>query len=83
MTAARLPGTAQRQAAHHANLHRDRHDPGARRHRSSAGRFAADVIRRFRDADGPSQARALAYQTVFITLSGFIGLVGRERARTR
>ena len=42
----------------------------------SAGRFAADVIRRFRDADGTSHARALAYQTVFITLSGFIGLVG-------
>lgn len=42
----------------------------------SAGRFAADVIRRFRDADGTSHARALAYQMVFITLSGFIGLVG-------
>jgi len=42
----------------------------------STGRFTADVIRRFRDADGTSHARALAYQTVFITLSGFIGLVG-------
>ena len=42
----------------------------------SAGHFAADVIRRFRDADGTSHARALGYQTVFIALSGFIGLVG-------
>ena len=42
----------------------------------SAGRFTADVMRRFRDADGTSHARALAYQTVFIMLSGFIGLVG-------
>ena len=42
----------------------------------SAGRFTHDVIRRFRDADGTSHARALAYQTVFIALSGFIGLVG-------
>jgi uncharacterized BrkB/YihY/UPF0761 family membrane protein len=42
----------------------------------SAGRFAADVIRRFRDADGTSHARALGYQTVFIAMSGFIGLVG-------
>ena len=42
----------------------------------SAGHLTADVIRRFRDADGTSHARALAYQTVFITLSGFIGLVG-------
>lgn len=42
----------------------------------SAGRFIADVVRRFRDADGTSHARALGYQTVFIALSGFIGLVG-------
>ncbi len=42
----------------------------------SAGHLTADVIRRFRGADGTSHARALAYQTVFITLSGFIGLVG-------
>ena len=42
----------------------------------SVGRFAADAIRRFRDADGTSHARALGYQTVFIALSGFIGLVG-------
>ena len=42
----------------------------------SAGRFTTDVMRRFSDADGSSHARALAYQTVFIMLSGFIGLVG-------
>ena len=42
----------------------------------STGRFTSDVIRRFREADGTSHARALGYQTVFITLSGFIGLVG-------
>jgi len=42
----------------------------------SKGRFAADVVRRFREADGTSHTRALAYQAVFIMLSGFIGLVG-------
>jgi len=42
----------------------------------SKGRLAADVARRFREADGTSHTRALAYQTVFIMLSGFIGLVG-------
>ena len=42
----------------------------------SAGRLATDAVRRYRDADGTSHTRALAYQTVFIMLSGFIGLVG-------
>jgi uncharacterized BrkB/YihY/UPF0761 family membrane protein len=42
----------------------------------SKGRLAADVSRRYREADGTSHTRALAYQTVFIMLSGFIGLVG-------
>ncbi|HJR99207.1 MAG TPA: YihY/virulence factor BrkB family protein [Actinomycetota bacterium] len=42
----------------------------------SKGRFATDVGRRLREADGTSHTRALAYQTVFIMLSGFIGIVG-------
>jgi uncharacterized BrkB/YihY/UPF0761 family membrane protein len=42
----------------------------------SAGRLATDAVRRYREADGTSHTRALAYQTVFIMLSGFIGLVG-------
>ncbi len=33
-------------------------------------------IRRFIDADGTSHTRALAYQSVFVALSGFIGLIG-------
>jgi YihY family inner membrane protein len=41
-----------------------------------AGHLAADVVRRFRHADGTSHTRALAYQVVLIALSGFIGLVG-------
>ncbi len=40
------------------------------------GHLVADVVRRFRHADGTSHTRALAYQTMFIVLSGFIGLVG-------
>lgn len=42
----------------------------------SLGRLATDVVHRYREADGTSHTRALAYQTVFIMLSGFIGLVG-------
>jgi uncharacterized BrkB/YihY/UPF0761 family membrane protein len=41
-----------------------------------AGTFAADVVRRFRGADGTSHTRALAYQALLVVLSGFIGLVG-------
>ena len=41
-----------------------------------AGRFAGDVVRRFRHADGTSHSRALAYQVMLVVLSGFIGLVG-------
>lgn len=41
-----------------------------------AGRFTADVLRRFREADGTSHSRALGYQSLLIVLSGFIGLVG-------
>jgi uncharacterized BrkB/YihY/UPF0761 family membrane protein len=40
------------------------------------GRFVADVVRRFRAADGTSHTRALAYQVLLVVLSGFIGLVG-------
>ena len=41
-----------------------------------AGAFIADVVRRFRGADGTSHTRALAYQVLLVVLSGFIGLVG-------
>jgi uncharacterized BrkB/YihY/UPF0761 family membrane protein len=34
------------------------------------------VVERFREADGTSHSRALAYQVVFVVVSGFIGLVG-------
>jgi YihY family inner membrane protein len=40
------------------------------------GRFTADVIRRFRHADGTSHARALAFQVMLVVLSGFVGVVG-------
>ena len=40
------------------------------------GRLLADAVRRFRDADGMSHARALGYQGTFAMLSGFIGLIG-------
>jgi uncharacterized BrkB/YihY/UPF0761 family membrane protein len=33
-------------------------------------------VHRFIDADGTSHTRALAYQSVFVALSGFIGLIG-------
>jgi uncharacterized BrkB/YihY/UPF0761 family membrane protein len=41
-----------------------------------AGRMIVDTVRRFRDADGMSHARALGYQGTFAMLSGFIGLIG-------
>jgi uncharacterized BrkB/YihY/UPF0761 family membrane protein len=40
------------------------------------GRLTGDVLRRFKEADGMSHARALGYQSMFAMLSGFIGLVG-------
>lgn len=40
------------------------------------GAFVGDVLLRFRAGDGTTHVRALAYQSVFIALSGFIGLVG-------
>jgi uncharacterized BrkB/YihY/UPF0761 family membrane protein len=44
--------------------------------RRGVGRLSGDVFRRFRDADGMSHTRALAYQGTFAALSGFIGLIG-------
>jgi YihY family inner membrane protein len=44
--------------------------------RRGIGRLTADVFRRFREADGMSHTRALAYQGTFAVLSGFIGLLG-------
>jgi uncharacterized BrkB/YihY/UPF0761 family membrane protein len=45
------------------------------RHRG-IGTFVGDVLRRFIAADGTTHVRALAYQTMFVILSGFIGLIG-------
>lgn len=43
-------------------------------------RFGKDVARRFRNADGATHTRALAFQSVLVFLSGFIGLVGLASA---
>jgi YihY family inner membrane protein len=37
---------------------------------------ARAAVRRFRAADGTSHSRALAYQAVFVVISGFIGMIG-------
>jgi len=44
--------------------------------RRGIGTFAVDVVRRFVAADGTTHVRALAYQTMFVIISGFIGLIG-------
>ena len=44
------------------------------------GEFTGSSVKRFRDADGMSHVRALAYQSMFVLLSGFIGLVGLASA---
>jgi YihY family inner membrane protein len=44
--------------------------------RRGVGTFVGDVLRRFIAADGTTHVRALAYQTMFVILSGFIGLIG-------
>jgi YihY family inner membrane protein len=44
--------------------------------RDGAPSVAKAAVRRFIDADGSSHTRALAYQSVFVALSGFIGLIG-------
>jgi YihY family inner membrane protein len=41
-----------------------------------AGPTARAALRRFREADGSSHTRALAFQTMFVLISGFIGFVG-------
>jgi YihY family inner membrane protein len=46
------------------------------RAKGGVGAFLRDVIHRFREADGTSHGRALAYQGTFALVSGFIGLVG-------
>ena len=38
--------------------------------------FCRDAVERFIAADGTSHTRALAYQSMFVVLSGFIGFVG-------
>lgn len=45
------------------------------RHRGS-GTLVRDAVRRFSAADGLSHTRALAYQSMFVLLSGFIGIIG-------
>jgi uncharacterized BrkB/YihY/UPF0761 family membrane protein len=40
------------------------------------GSIATAAVRRFFDADGTSHMRALAYESIFVLLSGFIGLIG-------
>ncbi len=42
--------------------------------------LARSSVKRFREADGTSHVRALAYQSMFVLLSGFIGLVGLASA---
>ena len=42
--------------------------------------LARSSAKRFREADGTSHVRALAYQSMFVLLSGFIGLVGLASA---
>jgi uncharacterized BrkB/YihY/UPF0761 family membrane protein len=42
--------------------------------------LARSSVRRFRNADGASHVRALAYQSMFVLISGFIGLVGLASA---
>lgn len=43
---------------------------------SRGGGVLGDVLERLVSADGMSHVRALAYETTFIALSGFIGIVG-------
>jgi hypothetical protein len=48
--------------------------------RQDGGELAISSVKRLRDADGTSHVRALAYQSMFVLLSGFIGLVGLASA---
>ncbi len=75
MPISRTPGTTQPRMHARAADAADRRGDG----RASDPRMTsvlAASIRRFLDADGTSHARALAYESFFVTLSGFIGLVG-------
>jgi len=42
----------------------------------SPSTIARGSLRRFREGDGASHTRALAFQTMFVLISGFIGFVG-------
>jgi uncharacterized BrkB/YihY/UPF0761 family membrane protein len=48
--------------------------------RRGVGELARSSVKRFWEADGTSHVRALAYQSMFVLLSGFIGLVGLASA---
>ncbi|MDP9118712.1 MAG: YihY/virulence factor BrkB family protein [Actinomycetota bacterium] len=48
--------------------------------RRGGGEIARSSVKRLRETDGASHVRALAYQSMFVLLSGFIGLVGLASA---
>jgi len=48
--------------------------------RKGGGELARSSLKRLRKADGLSHVRALAFQSMFVLLSGFIGLVGLASA---
>ena len=48
--------------------------------RKGGGELARSSLKRLREADGLSHVRALAFQSMFVLLSGFIGLVGLASA---
>jgi uncharacterized BrkB/YihY/UPF0761 family membrane protein len=48
--------------------------------RRGVGELARSSVKRFWEADGTTHARALAYQSMFVLLAGFIGLVGLASA---
>lgn len=52
-----------------------RAQPGARAARGATG-FITRSLQRFVDADGTTHVRALAYESILIVLSGFIGVIG-------
>jgi uncharacterized BrkB/YihY/UPF0761 family membrane protein len=49
-------------------------------HRRGGGELARSSVKRFGEADGTSHVRAVAYQSMFVLLAGFIGLVGLASA---
>jgi uncharacterized BrkB/YihY/UPF0761 family membrane protein len=48
--------------------------------RRGGGELARSSVKRFGEADGTSHVRAVAYQSMFVLLAGFIGLVGLASA---